>query len=150
MKNQKGITLVALVITIVVLLILAGVTISMVMGDNGVLSNSQKAKYESAKGTAEDSLSAALSSITTDIYSGNYSSQSVSDLTQVTDAFLKTEIAEQMQGYTIVECVVSDSGEDFNLKINDKDYGYTATISKKSLTVKSFGFTNNDTHAKNS
>ena len=32
MKNQKGITLVALVITIVVLLILAGVTISMVMG----------------------------------------------------------------------------------------------------------------------
>ena len=36
MKNQKGITLVALVITIVVLLILAGVTISMVMGPNGV------------------------------------------------------------------------------------------------------------------
>lgn len=48
MKNQKGITLVALVITIVVLLILAGVTISMVMGDNGVLKNSQKAKFESA------------------------------------------------------------------------------------------------------
>jgi len=148
MKNQKGITLVALVITIVVLLILAGVTISMVMGDNGVLSNSQKAKYESAKGTAEDSLSAGLSSITTDIYSGNYSAQSVSDLTQVTTDFLKAELTKQMQGYKIIGDA-EDDGENFNLKINDKDYGYTASISKKSLTVKSFGFTNNDTHAKN-
>jgi len=149
MKNQKGITLVALVITIVVLLILAGVTISMVMGDNGVLSNSQKAKYESAKGTAEDSLSAGLSSITTDIYAGNYSDQSVNDLAQVTEDFLEAELTKQMQGYTITECKVSDSGDDFELKINDKDYGYTTKISKKSLTIKSFGFTNNDTHAKN-
>ena len=37
MKNNKGITLVALVITIIVLLILAGVSISMVVGENGVL-----------------------------------------------------------------------------------------------------------------
>ena len=44
MENQKGITLVALVITIIVLLILAAVTVSMVIGPNGVLSNSKKEK----------------------------------------------------------------------------------------------------------
>ena len=33
--NQKGITLIALVITIIVLLILAGVTIAMLTGENG-------------------------------------------------------------------------------------------------------------------
>ena len=43
MKTNKGITLVALVITIIVLLILAGVSISLVVGDNGVLTQSQKA-----------------------------------------------------------------------------------------------------------
>ena len=36
-KNSKGITLIALVITIIVLLILAGVTIATLTGDNGIL-----------------------------------------------------------------------------------------------------------------
>ena len=42
---SKGITLIALVITIIVLLILAGVTISALSGDNGILTNASKAKY---------------------------------------------------------------------------------------------------------
>ena len=37
MKRQKGITLIALVITIIVLLILVGVTITMLTGENGIL-----------------------------------------------------------------------------------------------------------------
>ena len=43
-SKQKGITLIALVITIIVLLILAGVTIAMVVGNNGILIKAQKAK----------------------------------------------------------------------------------------------------------
>lgn len=50
MEKQKGITLIALVITIIVLLILAGVTISSVMGDNGVLSKADTAKIKTADG----------------------------------------------------------------------------------------------------
>lgn len=46
MKNQRGITLIALVITIIVLLILAGVSIAMLTGENGILSNSRKAVTE--------------------------------------------------------------------------------------------------------
>ena len=44
LKNRKGITLIALVITIVVLLILAGVTIATLTGDNGILTQAGKAK----------------------------------------------------------------------------------------------------------
>ena len=42
-KNNKGITLIALVITIIVLLILAGVTINTLTGENGIITNAQKA-----------------------------------------------------------------------------------------------------------
>ena len=43
-ENAKGITLIALVITIIVLLILAGVTIATLTGDNGILTQAGKAK----------------------------------------------------------------------------------------------------------
>lgn len=44
MKKQKGITLIALVITIIVLLILAGVSINMISGDDGIVSRASAAK----------------------------------------------------------------------------------------------------------
>lgn len=37
LKNKSGITLIALIITIIVLLILAGVTILTITGENGIL-----------------------------------------------------------------------------------------------------------------
>ena len=46
MKKETGITLLALVITIIVLLILAGITISAITGDNGIIGNAGQAKEE--------------------------------------------------------------------------------------------------------
>ena len=43
-KKAKGITLISLVITIIILLILAGVTLSLTLGDNGIITQAQKAK----------------------------------------------------------------------------------------------------------
>ena len=43
-RNERGITLIALVVTIVVLLILAGVSISMLSGENGIITQAQEAK----------------------------------------------------------------------------------------------------------
>lgn len=45
-KKEKGITLVALVVTIVVLLILAGVSISLVLSNNGVIKKAKDAKTQ--------------------------------------------------------------------------------------------------------
>ena len=55
--NQKGITLIALVITIIVLLILAGVSIAMLTGQNGILNQAQNAKKETEQ-AAEDEAAA--------------------------------------------------------------------------------------------
>ena len=48
-KSKKAITLVALVVTIVVLLILAGVSINLVLGDNGIVKKAQEAKTKTAE-----------------------------------------------------------------------------------------------------
>ena len=48
-KNERGITLIALVISIIVLLILVGVTIVAISGDNGILVQASRAKQESEK-----------------------------------------------------------------------------------------------------
>lgn len=55
-QKNKGITLIALVITIIVLLILAGVTIATLFGDNGVLTKATEAKNEQADATVEEAV----------------------------------------------------------------------------------------------
>lgn len=58
-KLNKGITLIALVITIIVLLILAGVSIAMLTGENGILSQANKSKIEQSHGAIKEALSLA-------------------------------------------------------------------------------------------
>ena len=53
-RKNKGITLIALVITIIVLLILAGVSISMLTGENGILNRAKEAKEKTELATKEE------------------------------------------------------------------------------------------------
>ena len=55
MRKNKGITLVALVVTIVVLLILAAVSINLVLGQNGLIANAKEAREKSKNATDEES-----------------------------------------------------------------------------------------------
>lgn len=63
MKNQKGITLVALVITIIVLLILAGVSISLVVGNNGVLTQASNSVVTNKAASARQALQMAQAAV---------------------------------------------------------------------------------------
>ena len=54
MKKNKGITLVALVVTIVVLLILAGISINLVLGNNGIIAKAKDAETKSAEASQND------------------------------------------------------------------------------------------------
>ena len=60
LKINKGITLIALVITIIVLLILAGVTIATLTGDNGILTKAQNSKEKNAQKTVEEQINLAV------------------------------------------------------------------------------------------
>ena len=59
-KKNKGITLIALVITIIILLILAGISISMLTGQNGILNRTQEAKVKNEKSQAQEEVTIAL------------------------------------------------------------------------------------------
>ena len=59
-KNARGITLIALVITIIVLLILAGVTINALSGENGIITKSKEAKIKTEKSRTIEKINLAI------------------------------------------------------------------------------------------
>ena len=73
-NNKKGITLIALVITIIVLLILAGVSISMLTGDNSLLGNAQKTGPANNIGAAKDEVGLAYNTAMQEYYETKYAS----------------------------------------------------------------------------
>ena len=72
MKGNKGITLIALVITIIVLLILAGVSIAMLSGDNSILSNATKSADYNKIGEVTDKIGLEVSENVTNFLNKKY------------------------------------------------------------------------------
>ena len=104
MKNQKGITLVALVITIIVLLILAGVSISLVVGQNGVLTQASSAVITNEKATIKQDMEMAYSDANMDYVT----KQSTGTLTDADD--MATLFASKVPNYTTTGTAVVKSG----------------------------------------
>ena len=65
-KNKKGITLIALVITIIVLLVLAGVSLNMLLGENGILTKVQTAKSSQERAGLKEEAQLTMLSIETE------------------------------------------------------------------------------------
>lgn len=76
-KNKRGITLIALIVTIIVLLILAGISINLVIGNNGLFSFMDSTKHSTDVATERDQLSVAIK----DAKSGDYMSGGIGGLT---------------------------------------------------------------------
>ena len=104
LKNEKGITLVALVITIIVLLILAGVTLSMVIGESGIFGKANSAKEKTQLSNAEETIKLAVL---------ENQVKSVSGDVALTNDQLKEEIAKKLteQGYTVSGSKVTYYGD---------------------------------------
>ncbi len=68
MKENKGITLIALVITIIVLLILAGVSLRLVAGNEGILNRAESAVSKSNTATVQEEIELAIAEKTMEFY----------------------------------------------------------------------------------
>ena len=111
-SREKGITLIALVITIIVLLILAGISITMLTGNNSILTKAGEAKNRTKETSIVENISLAYNSGKIEKYVGT---KSLSE--------------------TIEEELAKIYGED-NVEVNDNgDNTYTVTINSEEYNI---------------
>ena len=107
--GTRGITLIALVVTIIVLLILAGISIQMLTGDNGILSRAGEAKVSANKAQEEEQIKLAILAAMTN-EGGTLSESS-----------LKSEIKSNLSGITDND-IVGDNKNGWTVKVGNKAY----------------------------
>ena len=130
-REQKGITLVALVITIIVLLILAGVTIAALSGPNGILSNATQATEDTAISEAKEAVTMAINTLLTNGIADNtikvIDDDTVLDLAQI--------VAQIKSNYNKTGEDVSGEGNTITYKTG----GYTVTVTLDTSHMKIVG-----------
>ena len=126
MRNQKGITLIALVITIIVLLILAGVSIAMLTGDNGLLKKSQQAVMDNALGTAKDEISIAAQTGMSEYLEDKYTSTNGTNTDKTGAVYVQEAIVKE----------VDSDATDGTATIEDQEYnGCEVTVAAGKVTI---------------
>ena len=85
-KNNKGITLIALVITIVILIILAGVAINLTLGENGILKKAENAREEYKYAQAREKLELEILEVQTKIMDEESRVATLEDLFSLIDS----------------------------------------------------------------
>lgn len=115
MKNNRGITLIALVITIIVLLILAGVSIAMLTGDNGILTRATESSSATNLAEVLERVNMELNAQFTNVIAGDPFDEAATDI--------NPNIANLPGGYTATAVVTNSSTYDTNATV-------TITITK--------------------
>ena len=101
MRNQRGITLIALVITIIVLLILAGVSIAMLTGENGILTRASDAAFKTAFATARENVANTINETMTEYYGNVYVDSGEAVIATDINTALKGLVGDDDGGATI-------------------------------------------------
>ena len=116
-KQQKGITLIALVVTIIILLILAGVSIAMLTGNNGVLTQAKSAKENTRVGEVQEKVKlAAQAALTANLGNG----------------IEKEKFQEELNN-------MFTQGEQVGLEYDETNKKYTVTVDKYEVEVSNMG-----------
>ena len=122
-NRSKGITLIALVVTIIVLLILAGVSVAMLTGQNGILTQANNAKTSTANKSAEEKVKLAV------MAARSQSEDASLDLEKLT-AEVTTNYGGQVEGGAFPATVTID-GKSFTV---DSDGNVELAGSKPQIT----------------
>lgn len=125
MKNQKGITLIALVITIIVLLILAGISIVMLSGENGLLKRATEAGVTTKISDAKEQVGLAINDLVAGYYEEKYTN-STATVTVSLGEYVATNLPAELdkEQYTDFASATYDEtskNATVTLKPKDKD-----------------------------
>lgn len=152
MKKNEGLTLVALVITIIIILILAGVSLSMTIGKNGILTKATTVEAEYNKSEVLEELNIVI----TEKYLDAYSRATKEDKLNLEKYYTPEKVIEFLKGHT-----GGDSGEDYttvdakiiieDLKVGSDEENanaYFVKLSELKGTFKDYGKGKNEQNAK--
>ena len=131
MRNQKGITLIALVITIIVLLILAGVSIAMLTGQNGILTRANEAQTETAYAEIEERMGMAIQSVYADKIKPN------ATVTTVSITNIVSQYNLDNSGHSTATDNSSTKANTIKVTMDSVDYIVELETSGQSMKVKS-------------
>ena len=145
MKNNKGITLIALVVTIIVLLILAGISIAMLTGENGILKNANDAKTQNAYYGADEQMKLAYMAVRTEIAAKTVANSSY-DATSNSAALLEVVKNDLKDDNWFAEVKTEDSGANTITKIimTYKDSAINTVLSDGTTLSKQKGSVNGE------
>ena len=116
-KSTKGITLIALVVTIIILLLLAGVSIAMLTGNNGVLTQAKSAKENTRVGEVQEKVKLAAQAALTD---------------NLGNGIEKEKFQEELNN-------MFTQGEQVGLEYDETNKKYTVTVDKYEVEVSNMG-----------
>lgn len=120
-KQEKGVTLVALVITIIVLLILAGVSIAMTSGQNGIFTKANTAVVRDAISSGKDAVTLKATDNLSEYYDKTYVSGSSSTSTATTAKEAALAAASATTSNTKIE-IYEAADDKIVVKYDDKNY----------------------------
>ncbi len=111
LKQKRGITLIALIVTIIVLILLAGISVMMLTGNNGILQRAGEAKEKTDDASTKENISLAYNSALIDKY-------------VKTDKTFEEKIEEELVAiYGADNVEVEDNGDEtYIVTVNDKEY----------------------------
>ncbi len=134
LKNQKGITLVALVVTIIVLLILAGVSLRLVAGEQGILKRTENAVNKNSLAALKEQVDLELVDINAEYLEKKY------DTAQATPASIvelvktnKAKIEGLGDGITC-EIATDDATATITIEVNGQTATKTITASTNTIS----------------
>lgn len=113
MRKKSGITLISLVVTIIVLLILAGVTIATLTGENGIVTRATESKEETQEGKDIENIKLAISE---------------SNIPQ-------GEQGEKSEEAILKEIIEKNTGKDVGISKKEENGSYIVTIGDKEYVV---------------
>ena len=141
MRSQKGITLIALVITIIVLLILAGVSIAMLTGQNGILTRANEAGDRTERAEVAEKVNMAIQAAYADALKANPSSPNLK-VQAIADVYKSDNDIATVTGTEPVseppadaKLEYTDSGKNYTITLEARNNSYVTSESRVTITT---------------
>ena len=131
-NKERGITLIALVITIVVLLILAGVSILMLTGENGILTQASNAKKATEQASAKEKLQLAVMAARSQAETGALEADKL--ITEITDNYGGTTTNNNFPLNVTMDGIKFEITEDGEVKTKNNTIGAVPDIDISCMT----------------